>query len=342
LPDTAPLIIALLALVTVGVSAWLLGRRAGRRNFPPLTRDQALQLLRVSHPGSRERGSATSSVEDPEVEFALGALFRRRGEFGLATALHSRLETGATPELRDRARFELALDFLSAGLMDRAESLLNELAATPGYRRLALERLVRLHERQGDWSNALSAWSRLPEAERETSRVAAAHYFCELADQALLQGDPERVENLLRQARAQGAAGVRIRMLAGRLDEWRGRPLAALEHYAAAANETTSLLPELLPRIAGLAETTGAAAVPDAVRQSLLKSGRISERQFMRLAEARTRAAAGSSQAGRAQDDAARYVCGDCGLQSVAWDWHCPACFAWERFKSLLIHDDTA
>jgi lipopolysaccharide biosynthesis regulator YciM len=182
----------------------------------------------------------------------------------------------------------------------------------------------------------------LPEAERETSRVAAAHYFCELADQALLQGDPDRVENLLRQARAQGAADVRIRMLAGRLDEWRGRPLAALEHYAAAANRTTSLLPELLPRIAALATSTGASAVTAAVRQSLLTSGRISERQFALLADARGRAAADVALAGRAQDDAARYVCGDCGLQSVAWDWHCPACFSWERFKSLLIRDETA
>jgi lipopolysaccharide biosynthesis regulator YciM len=341
LPDTAPLVIALLALVTVGVSAWLLGRRAGRRSTPPFSHDQVLQFLRGKRPGSREAAAMPSS-DDPEVEFALGALFRRRGEFGLATELHARLETKVAPELRDRARFELALDFLSAGLMDRAERLLNELAATPGYRRLALERLVRLHERQGDWSNALSAWSRLPDAERETSRVAAAHYFCELADQALLQGDPERVENLLRQARAQDAAEARIRMLSGRLDEWRGRPLAALDHYAAAASQTTSLLPELLPRIVSLAASTGASAVPASVRQSLVSSGQISERQFALFADARGTSADGRALASRAQDDAARYVCGDCGLQSVAWDWHCPACFAWERFKSLLIRDETA
>ncbi len=342
MPATAPLIVALLALVTVGVCAWLLGRRAGRRNSPPLTRDQALQVLRAVRPGARDRASESAAGDDPEIDFALGAMFRRRGEYGLATELHARLETEAPPELRDRARFELALDFLSAGLMDRAERLLNELAATPGYRRLALERLVRLHERQGDWSNALSVWSRLPEAERETSRVAAAHYLCELADQALLQGDPERVEALLRQARAQGAAEVRIRMLAGRLDEWRGRPLAALEHYAAAANQSTSLLPELLPRIAGLAASAGAAEASAAVRQSLVKSGRISDRQFALLVDARAAAAQGGGMTGRAQDDAARYVCGDCGLQSVAWDWHCPACFAWERFKSLMIRDESA
>ena len=67
--------------------------------------------------------------QDPdtsELHFALGNLFRRRGEFERAVRVHEHLLARAdlSTEDRHRARHALALDFLKAGLLDRAEASL--------------------------------------------------------------------------------------------------------------------------------------------------------------------------------------------------------------------------
>ena len=64
--------------------------------------------------------------QDPdtsELHFALGNLFRRRGEFERAVRVHQHLLSRAdlSSADHDRAQHALALDFLKAGLLDRAE-----------------------------------------------------------------------------------------------------------------------------------------------------------------------------------------------------------------------------
>jgi tetratricopeptide (TPR) repeat protein len=59
-----------------------------------------------------------------ELHFALGNLFRRRGEFERAVRVHQHLLQRAdlSPGDRDRAQHALAQDFMKAGLFDRAEN----------------------------------------------------------------------------------------------------------------------------------------------------------------------------------------------------------------------------
>ncbi|MEO7129421.1 MAG: tetratricopeptide repeat protein, partial [Rhodoferax sp.] len=68
-----------------------------------------------------------------ELHFALGNLFRRRGEYERAVRVHehllSRGDLNRTD--RERAQHALALDFLKAGLLDRAEEALRKLEGTP-------------------------------------------------------------------------------------------------------------------------------------------------------------------------------------------------------------------
>src|SRR5690606_26373871 len=67
--------------------------------------------------------------ETLETHFALGHLFRRRGEVDRAIRVHQNLL--ARPSLseaqRHQALFALAEDYLGAGLFDRAEMLFSEL-----------------------------------------------------------------------------------------------------------------------------------------------------------------------------------------------------------------------
>src|SRR5450631_3768417 len=54
-----------------------------------------------------------------EIQFALGSLFRRRGEVERAIAIHTRLRGEDAAPVAQRGAFELALDYAGAGLMDR-------------------------------------------------------------------------------------------------------------------------------------------------------------------------------------------------------------------------------
>ena len=78
-----------------------------------------------------------------ELHFALGNLFRRRGEYERAVRVHEHLLSRgdlSTPD-QHRARYALALDFLKAGLLDRAEAALVQLDGTP-YEAQALQALL--------------------------------------------------------------------------------------------------------------------------------------------------------------------------------------------------------
>src|SRR5690606_37076293 len=64
-----------------------------------------------------------------ELHFALGNLFRRRGDYDRAVRVHEHLlaRSDIGRKDRDRAQHALALDFLKAGLLDRAEAALVKL-----------------------------------------------------------------------------------------------------------------------------------------------------------------------------------------------------------------------
>src|SRR3712207_763869 len=70
--------------------------------------------------------------ETIELYFALGNLFRRRGETERAIRVHQNLLARAdlAPESRHQAMYELGQDYLKAGLLDRAEETFNLLVDT--------------------------------------------------------------------------------------------------------------------------------------------------------------------------------------------------------------------
>ena len=74
-----------------------------------------------------------SDPDTSELHFALGNLFRRRGEFDRAVRVHEHLlaRGDLSTTDRERAQHALALDFLKAGLLDRAENALRKLSNTP-------------------------------------------------------------------------------------------------------------------------------------------------------------------------------------------------------------------
>ena len=360
--ELSPLVLAL-AFVAVGLAAWLLGRRAGNARTVRLPRDYYIGLDHLIN-DRFDRATevfarvAESDGDAAEIQFALGSLFRRRGEVDRAIAIHGRLMTHAVPAIRDKAQFALALDYLSAGLMDRAERLFEELAASREYRRDALEHLLRIYEQQGDWANALKTFHALPpELQSERSRVAA-HYLCELAEHAILQGDGERARALLKQAGSHDARLPRAAILSARMLERSAEPRTALELYRSALEDAPGLALEIVPRLIALARELGETGVVEDLWARLRRSGRLTPRQLAWLlatalpaAEAERLGAvasdilgpgeAGSPSLGhlltRIGDAGGRYQCEECGLTSVGWFWRCPKCRAWDGMRPAVF-----
>jgi len=123
--------------------------------------------------------------ETTELHFALGSLFRRRGEMERAIRVHQSLLARADlpAQEREHALHELAQDFLKAGMLDRAESGFMQLKDTR-YALPALRALIRIYESEHDWSRAIDAVKTLRGLVDEPV-PQLAHYHCEQAVQAL-------------------------------------------------------------------------------------------------------------------------------------------------------------
>ena len=359
-----PALLLALAFVAVGVAAWFLGRRTSPGRTVRLPRDYYVGLDhlindRFDHAVEIFARMAAADGDAAEIQFALGSLFRRRGEVDRAIAIHSRLrDHGGCSSLNDKAAFALALDYLSAGLMDRAERLLEELSASREYRRAALDHLVRIYEAQGDWANALKIFHALPQAVQIERCRVAAHYLCELAEQALVQGDAERARTLLRQARTHLADLPRADVLTARIRELAGDPAGSLTLYLKALEESPEHALEIIPRVLGLWGNARGAVEEIAAR--LRRNGTISSRQLAWLlatalppqevrrlpdiageAGSETESAADARSLGalltRIGDTGGRYQCDDCGLLSVGWYWRCPKCRSWDSMRPSVF-----
>ena len=92
-----------------------------------------------------------------ELHLALGHLFRRKGETDRAIRVHQNLlaRQDLSPEKRAELLRELALDYIKAGLFDRAEQSLQSLSDSPlAYEAQKLR--LDLAQRVRDWPLALS------------------------------------------------------------------------------------------------------------------------------------------------------------------------------------------
>src|ERR1043165_5658621 len=185
--------VLLLCFLLVGAAAFLLGRRTarGRRLRRDLDYFTGLDHL-VNDRYDRATEVFTrlaAKSHEADIQFALGSLMRRRGEVDRAIAIHTELTQHREATVREQATLALGLDYLSAGLMDRAEEKLRSLMGSERYRPAVLERLAWVYEQQRDWKAALELWHELPPEKRQERAIVAAHYCCELGEAALAARD---------------------------------------------------------------------------------------------------------------------------------------------------------
>ena len=309
-----------------------------------------------------------------ELHFALGNLFRRRGEYERAVRVHEHLlQRGDLPKPdHDRAQHALALDYLKAGLLDRAEVALRKLEGTP-FEEEARLALLSIYERSRDWQHAGDIASKLNSAGLGSFSGRLAHYLCEQASSLVAAGDVSKAAELLEQASSKAPNAARPLIDLAKLKQQRGKPEAALvtlqqlEKTAPQALPLAASLlvniaqtPPLMPAVFDLLKThyqhTPSVDVMDAIAK-LEKDPAISRQGYMNHLETEASLVAAARWVSgeklgtehnhalvqRALNQATqplmRYRCAACGFEATQHFWHCPGCQAWDSYPARRIEE---
>ncbi|MFZ6863570.1 lipopolysaccharide assembly protein LapB [Undibacterium sp. Ji67W] len=161
--------------------------------------------------------------ESVELHFALGNLFRRRGETERAIRVHQNLL--ARPDLpaeqKTQARFELGQDYLKAGLLDRAEETFTVLLSS-NFEAQARRALLEIYQREKEWARAIEAAHALQEAGAGGRQKEIAQFYCEIAQDELVHTNADAAMAMLDKALATDRNNVRATILAGDVHQTNG------------------------------------------------------------------------------------------------------------------------
>lgn len=313
-----------------------------------------------------------------ELHFALGNLFRRRGEYERAVRVHQHLLSRGDLSTQDRHRAQhaLALDYLKAGLLDRAEDALLKLEGThfEAQARLAL---LANYERSRDWEHAAGVASKLESSGQGSFKGRLAHYLCEQAATLVAANDVSQARELLEQAIAIAPESPRPRIDMAALLQQDGDLQGAYGTLLAAVAAAPVAMPLIAPLLAELAVASGKCSlaitelkaayddghsldVLDAIVALEAASGEtdVSARQWYarHLEKEPSLVAAAKWIAGekleheqfhpqvqRALDHAVkpltRYRCAACGFEAKRHFWQCPGCQAWDSYPARRVEE---
>lgn len=309
-----------------------------------------------------------------ELHFALGNLFRRRGEYERAVRVHEHLMSRGdlTQTEHDRAQHALALDFLKAGLLDRAEAALRKLEGTP-FEEEARLALLSIYERSRDWANATEIAARLGNSGHGSFSTRQAHYLCEQAMAAASAGDASKALTTLTEAVAMAPDSARPLIDLAKLQNQMGLPQEALATLLKLEKTAPQALPLAAGLMANIAQSNGQqhpirkllessyAQTPsiDIIEAIVkLEPDPFAARQWYvkHLEGEASLVAAGKWITGekleddhhhalvqRAMDQATkplmRYRCAACGFEATQHFWHCPGCQAWDSYPARRIEE---
>ena len=313
-----------------------------------------------------------------ELHFALGNLFRRRGEYERAVRVHEHLLSRGdlVADDRHRAQHALALDYLKAGLLDRAEDALLKLEGTrfEAQARLAL---LANYERSRDWEQAALVAQKLESSDQGSFKGRLAHYLCEQATTLLAAGDSAQAQFLLHQAIATAPDVPRPRIDLAELQARNGHAAQAyatlteamqaapgavaliaplLAHQAVAAGQgvaALALLKDSYAQVASLdvldaivaLEASSGEATPTArdwyARHLEKEPSLVAAAKW--IAGEKLEREAFHPQVQRALDHAVkpltRYRCAACGFEAKVHFWQCPGCQAWDSYPARRVEE---
>ena len=312
--------------------------------------------------------------ESADMHFALGNLFRRRGETERAIRVHQNLlsRPDLPVEEKAHAQYELGIDYLKAGLLDRAEETFNQLVDT-SYAVKARRSLLEIYQREKEWKRAIAAAEGLQESGAGSRQKEIAQFYCELAQDALVHMAPSDAMLLLEKALEADRHSVRATILRGdallaqgdveeALKTWRRVEQQSVPHVALVATrlmdgyrkvgrpqEGVNLLKSYLAEASSIdlievvfkavIELDGVQAAKELVVEELRRNPTLLG--LDKLLEARLMDAPANvweelsmvkNLVQRYTQKLARYQCSHCGFKARQFYWQCPGCNRWDSY----------
>lgn len=309
-----------------------------------------------------------------ELHFALGSLFRRRGEVIRAIRMHQSLleRNDLDQEQKLYTLFEIAQDYLKAGLLDRAEESFVKLDGT-SYAEASLKFLLEIYEQEKDWLKAVDTARQLAKLSGQSYQKEIAHFYCELATQEMMNSKIPDARTHLEDALSVHRRCVRTNILLGDLEANQGNFEAAIqawkriesqspEHLSLTAEKMLEAYGKLGKFDEGLHLLKGYLAsypsvellnvvfdaelkahgiesayhlVRDELRKTptILGLDRLLEAQLMEAPpERRKDLELIKNLVHQHARSLAQYRCEACGFNAKQFYWHCPACGGWETY----------
>lgn len=310
-----------------------------------------------------------------ELHFALGSLFRRRGEVERAIRMHQNLveRPDLAQDQKLYALFELAQDYLKAGLLDRAEELFLKLGGTV-HEENALKFLLEIYEQEKDWEKAIGIAEKLEAVTGQSHQKEIANFYCELAGNEIMHTRAEAARPCLAQALTHHRMCVRANMLLGDLEAGCGNINEAIEAWKRIETQNPAYLALVAERIydafrrlqrteeglnllrayltkypsldllnvvfQGTIEEQGAEPAYRLVRDELRRTptllglDKLLEAQLLEAPVERRRDLELIKELVHQHTRGlAMYKCDNCGFRARQFYWHCPACAAWETYS---------
>jgi len=282
MPTESTFLLAGLFLL-LAAAGWALGRFGEREEEegapPPLNLDYLKGLnflLNEQTDQALEHFMKMVRVDDSTIEthFALGSLFRRRGEVDRAIRIHQNIiaRPDLAAEQRDQAFASLAKDYLKAGLLDRAESMFVRLAAGSRFQVEALEQLCRIYEQEKEWQKAIDTSQRLEILSGKSKALQIAHYYCELAEQAAGNKEFSIARGFVKKAQSGRPRTLRGALTRADIALATDDTKTALRLYHRIIDENAYLISEALPKLVHIYESNGSVAKLDKSLRSLLRN----------------------------------------------------------------------
>ncbi|MDR1850168.1 MAG: lipopolysaccharide assembly protein LapB [Zoogloeaceae bacterium] len=320
---------------------------------------------------------ARHDTQTMELNFALGGLFRRRGETERAIRMHQSLieREDLGKEIHLQALLELGQDYLKAGLLDRAEKIFAKLKAS-SLKEEAEKQLLEIYQMEKAWEKAIQIAG---ESADPCSDKVIAQFYCEMAERELARSSFALANEHLEKARGVHRQCVRASILAGEIAVRQNAPDTAIAFWQEIERQNPAYLSliahrlfevcrqqsrqdEALSLLRAWLENYPSLDLLDCVYQlEQVASGNEAAYQLVRTELKRNPTLLGLEKLIDARlhfmidperrDDLelsrvilqghtqrlARYHCEQCGFRARQFYWRCPACGGWETYPPRRV-----
>lgn len=244
-----------LLLPIAAFSGWWIGKRSRQMAWSSLINSETNLPIKGG-----EITEGTGTAEGVETTLALGTMLRKRGEVGKAIYLHQQLAENPNLSARQKIQYiyELAQDYMRAGVYDRAETLFLQLTQNGNKApESSLQHLIEIYVREKDWSKAIQTCQQLEKITRKSQRELIAHFYCELAEIAYQSSQPMIAISELKKALEVNICSVRAGLLMADISISLHQHSKALRYLKKISTQDSGFIAEAIPKIAYCFEKLG-------------------------------------------------------------------------------------